>query len=163
MTTDDMIGQDDRISAWLDGELDRADRDAVDAFRRDDAEWATEIDAVGTVRALLRNLPIAEPPSGFLDSLRADVEEVEVDESGPARGAIIDLDAARKRRHRRVTSVVAGVAAAAAILIAVVVPGVARTQPALATDIRVHQAGVASSGDPVSGLAPLGTPMKFGR
>jgi len=27
----------------------------------------------------------------------------------------------------------------------------------------VHQAGAAASGDPVSGLAPLATPLRFGR
>ena len=34
-----------------------------------------------------------------------------------------------------------------------------RRSPALATDVRVHQAGSAASGDPVSGLAPLAGPV----
>ena len=106
MTTDDLIGGDDRISAWLDGELDTADRDAVDGLRRDDPEWAEAIDAVGAVRDLLRNLPTAEPPEGFLDSLRGGVDDVNAPVPGSA--TTIDLDAARSRRHRRATSVVAG-------------------------------------------------------
>lgn len=158
---DNAIDADDRISAWLDGELHPVDRDAVDALRRERTEWAAAIDAVGAVRAQLRGLAMVEPPSGFLDSLLAGGgDEAEGTERTAAIG---DLGAVRARRNRRATSIFVGAAAAAAILVAVVVPGVARTEPALATDIRVHQAGVASSGDPVSGLAPLGTPMTFGR
>jgi hypothetical protein len=85
-------------------------------------------------------------------------------EDAPTTGApVTSLDAARQRRSRRSTGVVAALAVAAALLIAVVVPGVTRARPALATDVRVHQAGVAASGDPVSGLAPLGASMRLGR
>ncbi len=60
------------------------------------------------------------------------------------------------------TAWVAASAAAAAVLLAVVVPNAGGTHPALATDLRVHQAGSAATGDPVSGLAPLATPLGLG-
>ena len=151
MNAHDGIFDDERMSAWLDGELDDAERTEVDALRDADPTWARALEELAETRSLIRGLAVAEPPAGFLESLL-----------DPTVATVSDLDAARSRR-RRATVGFASAAAAAAILIAVVVPGVARTRPALATDIRVHQAGVASSGDPISGLAPLGTSMKFGR
>ena len=151
MTTTDAF-DDDRLSAWLDGELDATARAEVEAARDADPVWARALAEVAETRALVRGMDPAEPPPGFIESLL---------DLGPA--TVTDLDAARTKRARRATSGVAALAAAAAIVIAVVVPGVGRARPALATDVRVHQAGVAASGDPISGLAPLGTPMKFGR
>jgi|GEM_PF-3752296 hypothetical protein len=151
MTTTDAF-DDDRLSAWLDGELDATARGEVDAALEEDPAWGRALAEVAETRTLVRGMGPAEPPPGFLASLL---------DQGVA--TVTDLDAARSKRARRVTSGVAALAAAAAILIAVVVPGVGRARPALATDVRVHQAGVSASGDPISGLAPLGTPMKFGR
>lgn len=151
MTTTDAF-DDDRVSAWLDGELDASARSEVDAARDADPVWERALVEVAETRALVRGMGLAEPPPGFLESL--------LDQGG---ATVTDLDAARTKRARRTTSGVAALAAAAAILIAIVVPGVGRTRPALATNVRVHQAGVSASGDPISGLAPLGTPMKFGR
>jgi len=147
---------DPRGSAYLDDELDATERREVAALIDADPEWARGLDELAQTRTLVRQLAMAEPPPGFLESLVAP--------AAVSTGATVtDLDAVRHRRRRRATGALAGVAAAAALLVAVVVPGVARTRPALATDVRVHQAGVAASSDPVSGLAPLGTSMRFGR
>ena len=151
MTTTDAF-DDDRLSAWIDGELDATARAEVEAARDADPAWERALAEVAETRALVRGMGPAEPPPGFIESLL-----------DPGAATVTALDAVRTRRARRATSGVAALAAAAAIVIAVVVPGVGRARPALATDIRVHQAGVAASGDPISGLAPLGTPMKFGR
>ncbi len=144
---------DERLSAWLDGELAEDDRAIVAAALDADPDWRVALAELDETRLLVRSLVMQEPPAGFLTWL---LEE--------PIAPVVDLDAVRKRRlARRVTAAAAGIAAAAAMVIAVVVPGVSRVQPALATDVRVHQAGVAASGDPVSGLAPLAHPLRFGR
>ena len=144
----------ERASAWLDDELDAGERREVAARIATDPQWALDVEELAQARTLVRGLAMAEPPAGFLESLILNA-------TAQPDAAVIDLDAARVRR--RATRSFAAVAAAAAVLIAVVVPGVTRTRPALATDVRVHQAGVSASSDPVSGLAPLGTSLKLGR
>ena len=156
---------DELLSAWLDGELADDQHAALGAVLEGDPAHRAALAELDRTRALVRRMPMQEPPAGFLASL---LEE-------PIT-SVTHLDAARDLRRdrgpdqradrhgaRRVTAAVAGIAAAAAVVIAVVVPGVSRVQPALATDVRVHQAGVAASGDPVSGLAPLAHPPRFGR
>lgn len=153
---------DELLSAWLDGELSDDQHAALGAVLEGDPAHRAALAELDQTRALVRRMPMQEPPAGFRASL---LEE-------PIT-SVTHLDAARARRRpdpladrhgaRRVTAAVAGIAAVAAVVIAVVVPGVTRVQPALATDVRVHQAGVAASGDPVSGLAPLAHPPRFGR
>ena len=141
------------LSAWLDGELTREERATVESAVLTDPELALELDRLRETRGLVRDLARHEPPAGFLASL--------LDE--PV-SSVTDLDAVRRRRGaRRYTAAAAGLAAAAAVAIAFVVPNPSRVAPTLATNVRVHQAGVAASGDPVSGLAPLASPMRFGR
>ena len=153
---------DELLSAWLDGELSDDQHAALGAVLEGDPAHRAALAELDRTRALVRRMPMQEPPAGFLASL---LEE-------PIT-SVTHLDTARARRRRdpladrhgahRVTAAVAGIAAVAAVVIAAVVPGVTRVQPALATDVRVHQAGVAASGDPVSGLAPLAHPPRFGR
>ncbi len=147
---------DARASAYLDDQLDATERREVAALLDADPEWARGLDELAQTRTLVRGLAVVEPPAGFLESLVTN-------DATPTGATVTDLDAVRHRRTRRLTGAFAAIAAAAALLVAVVVPSVARTHPALATDVRVHQAGVAASSDPVSGLAPLGTSMGFGR
>ena len=151
--TSDQIADDARLSAWLDGELDPSERATMDALYAAEPAWAQARDDTASVRDFVRALPDVEPPEGFLESLLT-IED---------GATITDLAAARARRTRRSTGVMAVLAVAAALLIAIVVPNVTRARPALAADVRVHQAGVAASGDPVSGLVPLGASMKLGR
>ncbi len=144
--------EDDRASAWLDGELTDPDRATFAALLESDSGHRDAVAEIEATRSLVRALEVVEPPAGFLEGLTR-VDDV-----------VVSLDERRSRswRHRS-TAVAAGVAAAAALVVAVLVPGVNRARPALAADIRTHQAGVASSGDPVSGLAPLGAPTGLGR
>jgi hypothetical protein len=78
---------------------------------------------------------------------------------------VLDLDAARTRRkgRARFAAIAGSVAAGVALVVAVAMPAQSSARPALATDVRVHQAGAAAAGDPVSGLAPLATPLRFGK
>ena len=152
------VADDPRLSAWLDDELAPTERREVDELLASEPAWAEARDDTASVRTLVRDLAPADPPAGFLESLL--VPEV-ADATGDA--TVRDLDAARRRRSRRSTAAFAVAAVAAAALIAVVVPNVTRARPALATDVRVHQAGVSASSDPVSGLAPLGASLRLGK
>ena len=155
------VEDDDRLSAWLDGTLDPTTAAEFAAACTSDPRWARARDELVEVRTLVRGLEVTEPPQGFLESL---VASHEITESTPtARAGPSDIEVVRRRRHRRASSGVAALAAAAAVAVAFMVPSLGHVKPALATDISVHQAGMASSGDPISGLAPLGTGMKFGR
>ena len=158
-STAETVAEDPRLSAWLDNELAPAERREVDELLETDSDWSDARDDTASVRTLVRDLGAAEPPVGFLEALlTADV----TDEHGPDE-RVTDLDAARRRRLRRSTAAFGALAAAAAVLIAVIVPGATRAQPALATDVRVHQAGVSSSSDPVSALATLGGLSRLGK
>ena len=120
------------------------------------------------MRTLVRNLASPVPPAGFLDDLIAvgradDQATADADHDPPAAVADLDAHRAQRRGRMRFAAGIAAAAAAVALIVAVAVPSQTSTTPALATDVRVHQAGVAASGDPVSGLAPLATPLRFGR
>lgn len=142
---------DDIVSAYLDGELDAGAHADFDRAVSGDDALARELELIGATRDLVRGLEAPVAPDGFLASL--------VD----APSDVVDLGPVRARRTWRSTVGLAAAAVAAAVLLAVVVPAAGRSQPALATDVRLHQAGAAASGDPMSGLAPLGTPMGLGR
>ena len=58
---------DDRLSAYLDTQLDAAERGSFEAHLAECEECRDELAAVSRVRELLRNLPMLEPPSGVLD------------------------------------------------------------------------------------------------
>ncbi len=153
----DPSGTDGLVSAYLDGELDPQASDAFVAQLRTDADLRRELAETEEVRTIVRDLSTPELPAGFLDDLvatgRADDDTV------------IDLVAARGRRRGRgrIAAFAGAAAAAAALLVAVALPGPNRVDPALATDVRVHQARAAAGGDPVTGLAPLATPLRLGR
>lgn len=84
----------DALSAFLDGELDAADRSGVTEHLRSCAECRTELETVSHGRDLLRSLPGLPVPAGLL--------------STPA-----DVVPLRRRRRRRM---VAAAASAALIL-----------------------------------------------
>ncbi len=148
---------DDLLSAYLDDELDAAERSRVEAILSGDDEHRAELDSLAEVRELVRGLAPPEPPVGWIDSLTAAIA------AAGDEPVVADLEQQRRRRAPRVTAWVAASAAAAALLLAVVVPTAGGTHPALASDVRVHQAGSAAAGDPVSGLAPLAAPLGLGR
>ena len=159
------LDRDDVVSAYLDGELTPVERAAFEARLAADADARAEVDDVAEVRTLVRGLPLPSMPAGFVDELlatgTADDAAAETGDAAP----VLDLDTARTRRSGRARfAAYAGAAAAAvALVVAVAMPAQTSAKPALATDVRVHQAGAAASGDPVSGLAPLATPLRFGR
>jgi anti-sigma factor RsiW len=160
---------DDVFSAYLDGELTPVERAAFEARLAADEGARAELDEVAEVRTLVRGLGAAESPAGFVDELLAVGAADELAASEDAEPGTVtpvaDLTADRTRRRgrSRFAALAVGAAAAVALVVAVAVPQRSANRPALATEVRVHQAGAAASGDPVSGLAPLTTPLRFGR
>ena len=164
-----MNSDDDVISAFLDGELTPVERAAFEARLAADVDAQAELDEVAEVRTLVRGLVAPALPAGFVADLLAlaAAEEAATEIAATDDGAapVLDLDAARTRRKGRARfAVIAGTAAAVvALVVAGAMPAQTAANPALATDVRVHQAGAAASGDPVSGMAPLATPLRFGK
>jgi anti-sigma factor RsiW len=64
----------ERLSAYLDGELDAAEAAKLEARLAEDPALAAELDAVHDVVLALRGLDTVEPPPGFADRLQARLE-----------------------------------------------------------------------------------------
>lgn len=62
---------DDRLSAYVDGELDRAERAEIERLLTQSPEWAAGLAEIARARDLVRRLPIREAPPGFWESLTA--------------------------------------------------------------------------------------------
>ncbi len=157
--------QDDVFSAYLDQELSPVERAAFEARLAADPDARDDLAEVAEVRTLVRELAAPELPAGFVDELLAAGARDEAAAVTGEDAPVLDLDTARTHRRGRARfAAIAGTAAAAvALVVAVAMPAQTSARPALATDVRVHQAGAAAAGDPVSGLAPLATPLRFGR
>ena len=155
----------DDISAFLDGELDDTARRDVAAAIAADAALQIELDETREVRDLVRGLAPPALPADFLESMLASVAAADDPDPTAEPAPVVEITAARGRRRgwTRVVAAAAGVAASVAIVAAVALPNPDRSAPALATDVRVHQAGTAAAGDPVSGLAPLAAPLRWSR
>src|SRR5712692_7559343 len=98
---------DERLSAWLDDELDASERRAVHELLGSSPAWRAELDAVGAARDALRSLPVRDAPAGFWDRLLRE---------GPAVPTVGQPTGVRARAHRcRLPWVAAAAAAAAAV------------------------------------------------
>ena len=126
------------LSAYLDDELSPAARGDADAHLRICADCRDELETIGAVRAAVRGLPIHLRPPRFGD----------------------DLASYRSPAGRR-----PGLWAAAAVAAAVLAfllprdPGVAPALPSLAHS---HAARASVTGDPLTQLAPIAVPVRFG-
>lgn len=161
----------DMLSAYLDGELNDAERVAVEQRLEVSAEWRAELAEVESARAIVRALPVRDAPPGFWDRVLAHVEEetaTEIDTSADRTttgdvAAPVPISAARGARRGtssgrgRVVSWVAGAAAAVAALVVVVaMPGQDTVTPNVTAVATQHGASTSNSGDPISGLVPVG-------
>ena len=141
----------DGLSALLDGELEYAEAAAARAHLQGCPFCRAELDATATTRALVRALPMVEPPADLIDGLLGQP------------GAVVAIADARARRagRNRPLAALAGVAAAAALVVLSVAPRPPRTAtPPVSTFVDAH-ATSSSDGDPVSGLAPVAVPASF--
>ena len=153
---------DELLSALLDGELDTAERAAVEARLASDPEWARQLDGVREVRAALRSLPLAAPRASAWSELVAAVATTEPSAAEPSAGTVVDLSTRRRRRF----ALGAG-AAAAVVAVLFAVPagsgsgGGSAVEPSLPALADVH-AGTSSFGaEPVSQLAPMVVPASL--
>jgi anti-sigma factor RsiW len=161
----------DMLSAYLDGELTDAERAAVEQRLEGSAEWRAELAQVESARAIVRGLPVRDAPPGFWDRVLAHVEAetaTEVAASGDRTTTVevapaVPISAARGARRGttssrgRVVTWLAGTAAAiVAVVVVVALPGQDTVTPNVTAVATQHGASTSNSGDPISGLVPVG-------
>jgi anti-sigma factor RsiW len=151
----------DMLSAYLDGELTAAEREAVEARLAASAEWRAELDEVRAARDALRGLPAREAPTGFWDAVHAHVAAADDDDGELDAASAVPITAARSRK--RWAWLAAAAAAAAAVVAVIVVPHRAEVAPNVATVVAQHGAQGSDTNDPVSMLAPVGPLAGFRR
>jgi anti-sigma factor RsiW len=142
-------GPDDRLSAYLDGELDAAEREAVDGYLATSPEWRTERDEVAYARDALRALPMREAPPGFWE--------------GVLSPELTCARAKRRSRWPRVAAAATGVAVATVVLASLVIPSPDRVTPRVPALSDSHAVRTSVSDEPVSQLATLSMVTPFRR
>jgi anti-sigma factor RsiW len=139
---------DDRLSAYLDGELDAAERDTVDGYLDESSEWRAERDEVAFARDALRGLPEHDARPGFWEDVLSP-----------------DMAKARARRRSRLprllTAATAAVAVAAVVVAALVIPSPDRVTPQVPALSDSHAVRTSVSDEPVSQLAALSMVTPF--
>jgi anti-sigma factor RsiW len=140
---------DDRLSAYLDGELDAAERDAVDGYLAASPEWRTERDEIAYARDALRALPTHEAPPGFWE--------------GVLSPELTRARAPRRSRWPRVVAAASGVAVAAVVIASLVIPSSDRVTPRVPALSDSHAVRTSVSDEPVSRLATLSMVTPFRR
>lgn len=131
---------DDVLSAYLDDELAPAARREADAHLAACADCRAELDDVAAIRQAVRILPVHAAPHPLLD--------------WPVAAAV-----AAASPRRRAAWALAAVAAAA---IAMLLPREPEVAPSLPTLAGSHAARASITGDPLSQLAPIAVPVRFG-
>ncbi len=141
------------LSAYLDGELDDAERADVEIRLAESEEWRAVLDELRETRSALRALPSVDASPEFWQKVMAGDD-------------VVDLRVARKTRERRSGRwklAVTGAAAAAVIVVGVVaIPQPDKVTPQVSTFTDAHAARSSIDDDAVSSLASVGVPG-FGR
>jgi anti-sigma factor RsiW len=132
---------DDVLSAYLDDELAPAARREADAHLAGCAGCRAELGDVASVRHAVRILPVHTTARPLVDA-----------EWEPA-------SAERDRRRARAAWALAAAVAAAVAMVLPQEPEVAPSLPSLAGS---HAARASITGDPLSQLAPIAVPVRFG-
>jgi anti-sigma factor RsiW len=129
---------DDALSAYLDDELAPAARREAEAHLAGCTDCREELEQVAAARQVIRIMPVHAAPRPILDAV-------------PVR-------AATASRRRATWALVAAAAAALALLLPQE-PEVAPSLPSLADS---HAARASITGDPLTQLAPIAVPVRFG-
>lgn len=144
---------DDVLSAYLDDELAPAARREAGAHLDACPECRAELDEVAVTRHAIRILPVRTPSRPLVDpDLDAGVDPNVDLEWEPAA-------VARQRRRARAAWALAAAVAAAVAMVLPQEPEVAPSLPSLAGS---HAARASITGDPLSQLAPIAVPVRFG-
>jgi predicted anti-sigma-YlaC factor YlaD len=130
---------DDALSAYLDDELAPAARREAEGHLAGCAECREELDDVAAARQAIRILPVHAAPR-------------------PLHGPAAVLPASAASRRRAAWALVAAVAAA----IALVLPREPEVAPSLPSLADSHAARASIGGDPLTQLAPIAVPVRFG-
>ena len=138
---------DDRLSAYLDGELDTAERQAVDNYLADSAEWRAQRDEIAYARDALRGLPAREAPTGFWE--------------GVLSPELTRARAKRGKRWPRIAAAASGIAVAAVVIASLVIPSPGRVTPRVPALTDSHAVRTSVSDEPVSHLATLSMVTPF--
>ena len=138
---------DDRLSAYLDGELEVAEREAVDGYLAESAEWRVERDEIAYARDALRALPTREAPTGFWE--------------GVLSPELTRARAKRSKRWPRIAAAASGVAVAAVVIASLVIPRPDRVTPRVPALTDSHAVRTSVSDEPVSHLATLSMVTPF--
>jgi len=139
----------DGLSAYLDDELAPAARHEAEAHLAACPDCRAELDEVAAARRAIRIMPVHATPRPLV---------------GAAGGALLPatLTTGKLRpapSRRRAVWAVAAVAAAAVALLLPRDPEVAPSLPSLADS---HAARASITGDPLTQLAPIAVPVRFG-
>jgi anti-sigma factor RsiW len=140
---------DDVLSAFLDDELAPAARREAEAHLAACGACRAELDDVAAARRAIRVLPVHSAPRPLVGA----------DEAEPSWAAPTARAAGRSGRRRR-----AGwaLAAAVAAVVAFLLPRDPEVAPSLPSLADHHAATASVTGDPLSQLAPIAVPVRFG-
>ncbi len=127
----------DALSAYLDDELAPAARREAEGHLAGCAECRVELDEVAAARGAIRIMPVHAAPRPILD---------------------VASSSARPSPRRAVWVMVAAAAAATAF----VLPGEPEVAPSLPSLAGSHAARASITGDPLTQLAPIAVPIRFG-
>ncbi len=151
----------DLLSAYVDGELDDAQRLAVEARLARDVAWQHILADVVAARDAVRALPEREPPGGFWLRVLTNVAEIAEQDRATiaAAAAVVPIARPAPRRVPRWGAIGAAVVA--------VVVGVAlamperdhEVAPEIATLTTQHAATSSVGSDPITNLAPAAVPV----
>jgi anti-sigma factor RsiW len=155
------VPPDERISAYLDGDLSPAEHAEVQKLLVSSALWRTELDQISWVRVTVRALPAQAAPPGLFEHLLREGLEA----PGPQQAAPIPL---RPRTHparasRAVRWVGSAAAAAAIVVAALLMPSRGSVTPSVPEVADSHAVRSSITDDPVMQLANISSIMPFGR
>lgn len=148
---------DQRHSVWLDGELETAEAAAVEAELAADPALAAEVEALRSVRSLLRERAMIDLHSDASDRLIARVEALDAAGQAVARAPVVDV----VTRHRLIRRFAA--AAVFAIIVSVIGGlGGDTTLPAIGDLVERHNAAAAEMPNEPMGESMSGMPKMAG-
>jgi negative regulator of sigma E activity len=126
----------EELSAYLDGELDAAERADVESLLGRSPRAREELTELAAVRSTLRGLPAVEPPFGFYERMLLDGTPAGGRDRAPAAASSTPGATPSSRRRPRPYAAWAGGAAAAAAVTVVLLGAVSEpVQPAAADPV----------------------------
>ena len=166
MSSQHEMGNEELLSAYLDGECTDEERAQVEDQLAASPELQQLLAEVEETRLSLRALPSIDGPPEFwahlLDGPGLDAAPVS-ESAAPVAEPVVDLAARRTSRVPRWVMAAGGAAAAAVIAVVVLVPQPQSVSPPVGTFTDAHNVRSSLDTDAVSSLVPLGLQGGFRR